>query len=129
MGKFCVEPENLNVGRAIALVNEKGSRKISSRTCCVYGSKMARKSLLVLARQHNDVNEIQRKTTFSEIAATCRRLAFSQTMVTICLTYHDTTLIFTRIIKRSALLTFTVHNWLVRLTVVNPNFNIEQGIH
>lgn len=37
---------------------------------------MTRKSLLVLARYHNDINEIQRVTTFSEIAASCRRLLF-----------------------------------------------------
>ncbi len=60
--------------KAITRINIKGDRKISSRKCCVYGASMTRKSLLMLARQHNDINEIQRETTFSEIAASCRRL-------------------------------------------------------
>ena len=37
---------------------------------------MCRKSMLKLARQHNDFNEIQRETTFCEVAASCRRLLF-----------------------------------------------------
>ena len=57
-------------------MNNQGKRKILSRKCCVYGSSLSRKSLLVLARQHNDYNEIQRETTFSEVAASCRRLLF-----------------------------------------------------
>lgn len=62
--------------KAISIVNDQGKRKISSRKCCVYGSSLSRKLLLLLARQHNDYNEIQRETTFTEVAASCRRLLF-----------------------------------------------------
>lgn len=62
--------------KAITLINAKGTRKILSRKCCVYGASLPRKTLLMLARQHNDINEIQRETTFAEVAASCRRLLF-----------------------------------------------------
>ena len=32
--------------------------------------------MLVLARRHNEINQVQRVTTFPEIAASCRRLLF-----------------------------------------------------
>ena len=51
-------------------------RKITSRKCAIYGSGMSRPAILTLARQHNDVNQIQRVTSFAELAASCRRLFF-----------------------------------------------------
>ena len=48
-----------------------------TQQCCVYGNGMSRLSLLVLARQHNDINQIQRATTFPEVAASCRRLLYA----------------------------------------------------
>ena len=62
---------------AITRVNNNGSRKISSRKCLVYGSGLSRSASLVLARQHNEFNQIQRTTSFPEIAASCRRLCFA----------------------------------------------------
>ena len=56
--------------------NHDGSRKIITRQCSVYGSDMSRLSLLILATQHNDINQIQRNTTFPIVAASCRRLLF-----------------------------------------------------
>ena len=38
---------------------------------------MSRLSLLILARQHNEINQIQRATTFSEVSASCQRLLFA----------------------------------------------------
>ena len=38
---------------------------------------MSRLALLVLARQHNEINQIQRNTTFPEVAASCHRLLFA----------------------------------------------------
>ena len=38
---------------------------------------MSRSAMLTLARQHNDVNQVQRITTFPELAACCRRLLYS----------------------------------------------------
>lgn len=61
---------------AILKLNEKGGTTITSRKCLVYGNKLSRTSLLLLARKHNEVNEIQRETTFGEVAASCRRLLF-----------------------------------------------------
>ena len=65
---------------AVELVNFAqlyGARKITSRKCAVYGSGLSRSALLVLAKQHNEFNQIQRTTRFPEIAACCRRLLFS----------------------------------------------------
>jgi hypothetical protein len=62
--------------KAICKVNNHSDRKIVSRRCCVYSTSLSRKCLLVLARQHNDYNEIQRETTFAEVSASCRRLLF-----------------------------------------------------
>ncbi len=62
---------------AITKVNaEGGSRKIHTRRCAVYGSGLSREQILVLAQQHNRFNQVQRSTTFPEIAAACRRLMF-----------------------------------------------------
>ena len=52
-------------------------RNIMSRKCAVYSKGLTRLAALVLAKQHNDVNNIQRTTTFPEVAACCRRLLFS----------------------------------------------------
>lgn len=63
---------------AIARVNERDEgRKITTRKCAVYGSGLSRSASLVLARQHNEFNQIQRTTSFPEIVASCRRLLFS----------------------------------------------------
>ena len=62
---------------AILQVNEVMERKITSRKCAVYGRGLPRPAALVLARQHNEFNLIQRVTSFAEIAACCRRLLFS----------------------------------------------------
>lgn len=42
----------------------------------MYGKGLQRSATLSLARQHNECNQIQRVTTFPEIAASCRRLLF-----------------------------------------------------
>ena len=62
---------------AICIVNEEGKRTIRSRKCSVYGQGLPRPATLVLARQHNEFNSIQRTTSFPELAACCRRLLFS----------------------------------------------------
>ena len=66
--------EESNVS-AITKLNKSGSRKIFTRYCSVYGEGMSRLSLL--ARQHNEINQIQRATTFPEVAASCRRLIYA----------------------------------------------------
>ena len=62
---------------AILRVNESGVRNIVNRRCVVYSSDLGKKATLVLARQHNEFNQIQRCTTFPELAASCRRLMFA----------------------------------------------------
>ena len=63
---------------AIAKINESGEgREIISRKCVVYGCDLSRRASLILAKQHNEYNQIQRSTTFAEIASSCRRLLFS----------------------------------------------------
>ena len=52
-------------------------RKILTRRCSIYGSGLSRTATLVLAKQHNEFNQIQRVTCFPEVAACCRRLMFS----------------------------------------------------
>ena len=52
-------------------------RKIRERKCAVYGKGLTRPAALVLAKQHNEFNKIQRSTSFPEVAACCRRLLFS----------------------------------------------------
>ena len=44
-------------------------RKITTRKCAIYGKGMTRPAALVLARQHNEFNSIQRCTSFPEMAA------------------------------------------------------------
>ena len=65
---------------AILKINELGKvsgRKILTRRCSVYGKGLGRSATLLLAKQHNDFNQIQRITTFPEVSACCRRLLFS----------------------------------------------------
>ncbi len=63
---------------AITRINARNEgRKITTRKCAVYGSGLSRSASLVLARQHNEYNQIQRTTSFPELAACCRRLLFS----------------------------------------------------
>ena len=50
---------------------------ITQRKCVVYGSELSRICLLVLARQHNEYNQIQRETTFPETVSSCRQLLYS----------------------------------------------------
>ena len=54
-----------------------GERKIRQRKCAVYGNGLSRAGKLVLARQHNEFNQIQRTTSFPEMAACYRRLLFA----------------------------------------------------
>ena len=42
-------------------------RKITTRKCAIYGKGMTRPAALVLARQHNEFNSIQRCTSFPEM--------------------------------------------------------------
>ena len=44
----------------------------------VYGAGLSQASALTLAQQHNEANQVQRVTSFSEIAGTCRRLLFTE---------------------------------------------------
>lgn len=63
---------------AISRINEsEGARKITTRRCAVYGQGLSTEGILTIAQQHNQYNQIQRTTTFPEIAAVCRRLAFA----------------------------------------------------
>ena len=62
---------------AICRINKvEGSRKITARRCAVYGQGLSTEAILTIAQQHNQYNQIQRTTTFPEIAAACRRLSF-----------------------------------------------------
>ncbi len=62
---------------AISKINEAGGlRKITTRRCAVYGQGLSPEAILAIAQHHNHYNQIQRSTTFPEIAAACRRLAF-----------------------------------------------------
>lgn len=58
-------------------MNDLTGRKIITRRCTVYGNGLSRSATLVLAKQHNELNQIQRVTSFPEVAACCRRLMFS----------------------------------------------------
>ena len=61
---------------AIRQLRQKGIRSITQRNCAVYGNGLSRLATLILARRHNEINQVQRVTTFPEIAASCRRLLF-----------------------------------------------------
>ena len=62
---------------AICRINEgDGCRKITARRCAVYGQGLSTEAILTIAQQHNLYNQIQRTTTFPEIAAACRRVLF-----------------------------------------------------
>ena len=62
---------------AISKINDGNGRKITTRKCAVYGCGLSRGAALVLAKQHNSFNQIQRITSFPEVAACCRRLLFT----------------------------------------------------
>lgn len=63
---------------AIRKVNKtEHGRKITSRKCATYASGLNRAGKLVLVRQHNEFNQIQRTTTFPKLSACCRRLMFT----------------------------------------------------
>ena len=44
----------------------------------VYGSRIGRSAAHILAQQHNEYNQIQRVTTFPELATSCRCLLFTE---------------------------------------------------
>ena len=52
-------------------------RMITARKRAIYGKGMKCPAALVLARQHNEFNSIQRCTSFPEMAACYRMLLFS----------------------------------------------------
>ncbi len=61
---------------AILKINEDDKKKFSSRKCAIYGTGLSRNAILRLANQHNEVNKVQRMTSFAEVASSCRRLLF-----------------------------------------------------
>ena len=62
---------------AITRINSSDQpRKITERKCAVYWKDLSRFGALVLARQHNTFNQIQRPS-FPELAACCLRLLWS----------------------------------------------------
>lgn len=63
------------VHRYLALLKIRGQNTIT-RKCAVYGAELSRSEILRLANQQNEISKIQRATTLSEVAATCRRLMF-----------------------------------------------------
>ena len=62
---------------AIQIINQRG-QKINDRRCVVYGKGLSHAEALTLAQRHNEANQVQRATSFAEIAATCRRLIFAE---------------------------------------------------
>ena len=54
----------------------------------MYGCGLGQSAALLLARQHNEYNQVQRSTSFGEIAANCRRLLFAQFAPEISDTVH-----------------------------------------
>ena len=54
------------------LRNNKQKRK-----CAVYGTNLSRAGKLVLARQHDEFNQIQQTTSFPEMPACCQRILFA----------------------------------------------------
>ena len=63
--------------QAILQINAK-QKKIYSRRCAIYGSGLSRNAILRLSNQHNEVNKMQRTTSFPDVASTCRRLLFAR---------------------------------------------------
>lgn len=61
---------------AITRLMESGRKKISDRRCTIYGAGLSEEAILKVAQHHNFCNQVQRRTTFVEVAATCRRLCF-----------------------------------------------------
>lgn len=63
---------------AITRINTSDQpRKITERKCALYCKDLSRLGALVLARQHNEFNQIQQRTSFPELAACCLRLLWS----------------------------------------------------
>ena len=58
------------------IVAENPDCGIETRRCAVYASDLSTAAQVVLARQHNEINQIQCVTTISELASCCRRFAF-----------------------------------------------------
>ena len=61
---------------AIKKINSSGI-KITKQKCVVYGKGLSKENILLLAQHHNNLNQIQRVTTFSEAASICRNLLFA----------------------------------------------------
>ena len=61
---------------AITRLIESGRKKICERRCTIYGAGLSEEAILKVAQHHNFFNQVQRHTTFVEVAATCRRLCF-----------------------------------------------------
>ena len=65
--------------KAIRNINDShADTRITTRKCAVYGNDLSFEAKLYLAEQHNEFNQIQRETTFPEVAALCRKIAFHQ---------------------------------------------------
>ena len=61
---------------AIREINaSSGNRKIATRRCAIYGSELSEAAKVYLANEHNEANQIQRTSNFSEIASVCRKFA------------------------------------------------------
>lgn len=61
---------------AIKRINSSEGTRIFHQKCVVYGNGISIGSVVLLAQQHNTLNQIQRVTTFPETAEICRRLLF-----------------------------------------------------
>ena len=61
---------------AISRLNESGKKKICERRCTIYGAGLTKEAILKVSQHHNVFNQVQRCTTFVEVAAACRRLCF-----------------------------------------------------
>lgn len=62
---------------ALKMIKERG-HGMADRRCVVYGHGLSQAAALTLAQRHNETNQLQRATTFSEITGMCRRLIFSE---------------------------------------------------
>ena len=65
---------------ATTRVMESSKKKISEHRCTIYGTKLFEEAILKVAQKvaqhHNFFNQVQKNTTFVEVAATCHRLCF-----------------------------------------------------
>ena len=61
---------------AISRLNESGRKEIRERRCSIYGAGLTEEAIIKVSQHHNFFNQMQRHTTFVEVAAACRRLCF-----------------------------------------------------